>query len=149
MSFQQLFPLTDSIWICFAVLSLVLFVPILCKRIRFPQIAGLILTGTIIGPSILNILEITPEISFFSRIGLLFIMFFAGLGIDLEEMKRNKLWGILFGILTFATPWILCYLACIWLLKLPSNTSAILACLMGSHTLISYPIISRYGLARR
>ena len=149
MSFQQLFPLTDSIWICFAVLSLVLFVPILCKRIRFPQIAGLILTGTIIGPSILNILEITPEISFFSRIGLLFIMFFAGLGIDLEEMKRNKLWGILFGILTFAIPWILCYLACIWLLKLPSNTSAILACLMGSHTLISYPIISRYGLARR
>ena len=149
MSYQQLFPLTDSIWICFAVLTLVLFVPILCKRLRFPQIAGLIVTGVLIGPGILNILNITPEIQFFSRMGLLFIMFFAGLGIDLEEMKRNKIWGILFGLLTFALPWILCYLACVWLLKLPARTSAILACLMGSHTLISYPIISRYGLARR
>ena len=149
MSFQQLFPLTDSIWICFAVLTLVLFVPILCKRLRFPQIAGLIITGTLIGPGLLGILQITPEIQFFSRMGLLFIMFFAGLGIDLEEMKRNKFWGILFGILTFAIPWILCYLACVWLLDLTASTSAILACLMGSHTLISYPIISRYGLGRR
>ena len=149
MSFQQLFPLTDSIWICFAVLTLVLFVPILCKRLRFPQIAGLIITGTLIGPGLLNILNITPEIQFFSRMGLLFIMFFAGLGIDLEEMKRNRFWGILFGVLTFAIPWVLCYLACVWMLGLTASTSAILACLMGSHTLISYPIISRYGLGRR
>ena len=149
MSFQQLFPLTDSIWICFAVLTLVLFVPILCRRLRFPQIAGLIITGTLIGPGLLNILNITPEIQFFSRMGLLFIMFFAGLGIDLEEMKRNRFWGILFGVLTFAIPWILCYLACARMLGLTASTSAILACLMGSHTLISYPIISRYGLGRR
>ena len=141
--------MTDSIWICFVVLTLVLFVPILCKRLRFPQIAGLIITGTLIGPGLLNILNITPEIQFFSRMGLLFIMFFAGLGIDLEEMKRNKFWGILFGILTFAIPWVLCYLACVWMLGLTASTSAILACLMGSHTLISYPIISRYGLGRR
>ena len=149
MSFQQLFPVTDSIWICFVVLTLVLFVPMLCKRIRFPQIAGLIITGVLIGPGVLNILNITPQIQFFSRIGLLFIMFFAGLGIDLEEMKRNKVWGILFGLLTFAVPWMLCYLSCTMLLELPVRTSAILACLMGSHTLISYPIISRYGLSRR
>lgn len=149
MSYQQLFPMTDSIWICFVVLTLVLFVPILCKRLRFPQIAGLIVTGVLIGPGVLNMLQVTPEIQFFSRMGLLFIMFFAGLGIDLEEMKRNKVWGLLFGVLTFALPWALCYFSCIWLLKLPARTSAILACIMGSHTLISYPIISRYGLARR
>ena len=146
---RQIFPITDSIWICFAVLTFVLFVPILCKRLRFPQIAGLIVTGTLIGPGLLNILHITPEIQFFSRIGLLFIMFFAGLEIDLEEMKRNKVWGFLFGALTFALPWVLCYMACIYILKLTSPTSAILACIMGSHTLISYPIISRYGLGRR
>lgn len=149
MGFQQLFPLTDSIWICFVVLMLVLFVPILCKRLRFPQIAGLIVTGVLLGPGLCNILNITPEISFFSRIGLLFIMFFAGLEIDLEEMKRNKVWGIIFGALTFAVPWALCYISCVWLLALPARTSAILACIMGSHTLISYPIISRYGLGRR
>lgn len=149
MGFQQLFPLTDSIWICFAVLTLVLFVPVLCKRLRFPQIAGLIVTGVIIGPSLLHILELTPEIRFFSRIGLLFIMFFAGLEIDLEEMKRNKVWGIIFGTVTFAVPWILCFLACLYILKLSTRPAAILACIMGSHTLISYPIISRYGLGRR
>ncbi len=149
MSYQQLFPMTDSIWICFVILTLVLFVPILCKRIRFPQIAGLIVTGVLIGPGVMNILNVTPEIQFFSRMGLLFIMFFAGLGIDLEEMKRNKVWGILFGVLTFAVPWALCYFSCVWLLQLSARTSAILACIMGSHTLISYPIISRYGLARR
>ncbi|MBO4561309.1 MAG: cation:proton antiporter [Bacteroidaceae bacterium] len=149
MGFQQLFPVTDTIWICFVVLMLVLFVPILCKRLRFPQIAGLIVTGVLLGPGLLNILGITPELKFFSRIGLLFIMFFAGLEIDLEEMKRNKIWGIVFGVLTFAVPWVLCYIANISLLKLPAHTSAILACIMGSHTLISYPIISRYGLGRR
>ena len=133
MSYQQLFPLTDSIWICFVVLTLVLFVPILCKRLRFPQIAGLIVTGTLIGPGLLNILQITPEIRFFSRIGLLFIMFFAGLEIDLEEMKRNKVWGFLFGTLTFAMPWVLCYLVSVYLLNLSASTSAILACIMGSH----------------
>ena len=149
MSYQQLFPITDSIWISFVVLSLVLFIPSLCKRLRFPQIAGLIITGTLIGPGLLNILHITPEISFFSRMGLLFIMFFAGLDIDLEEMKRNRVWGITFGVITFALPWVLCYFSCIWLLKLNVHTAAILACIMGSHTLISYPIISRYGLGRR
>jgi len=149
MSFQQLFPVTDSIWICFVVLTLVLFVPMLCKRLRFPQIAGLIVTGTLIGPGILNILNITPEISFFSRIGLLFIMFFAGLDIDLEEMKRNKVWGTAFGVLTFALPWSLCYAAGIYLLHLTPSSAAILSCIMGSHTLISYPVISRYGLGRR
>jgi len=149
MGFQQLFPVTDRIWISFIVLTLVLFVPILCRRLRFPQIAGLIVTGTLLGPGLLDVLEITPELSFFSHIGLLFIMFFAGLEIDLEEMKRNKVWGIIFGVLTFAVPWGLCYIACIHLLKLTAYTSAILACIMGSHTLISYPIIGRYGLGRR
>lgn len=149
MGYQQLFPITDSIWICFVVLTLVLFVPILCKRLRFPQIAGLIVTGTLIGPGLLDILHITPQIQFFSRIGLLFIMFFAGLEIDLEEMKRNKVWGIIFGVLTFLMPWILCYLAGRYIVGLSVPSSAIMACIMGSHTLISYPIISRYGLGRR
>ena len=149
MSFQQLFPVTDSIWICFVVLTLVLFVPMLCKRLRFPQIAGLIVIGTIIGPGLLNILYITPEIRFFSRIGLLFIMFFAGLDIDLEEMKRNKLWGAIFGVTTFALPWTLCYIAGLYFLGLSARSAAVTACIMGSHTLISYPVISRYGLGRR
>lgn len=149
MGFQQFLPITNSIWICFAVLTLILFIPVVCKRIRFPQIAGLIITGLIAGPGLLNIIDSTPVIKFFSQTGLLFIMFYAGLGIDIEEMKRNKLWGILFGVLTFIVPWGLCYYAGRLILGLPLEAAVITACIMGSHTLISYPVISRYGLGSR
>lgn len=144
-----MFPIHDQLAICLTVLVLVLFIPVLCKRIRFPQIAGLIVTGVIIGPGLCGILERTEVLDFFSRTGLLFIMFFAGLEIDLEEMKRNRVWGAIFGILTFAVPWTLCYFTGTALLGLSHPCASILGCIMGSHTLVSYPIISRYGLGRR
>lgn len=149
MGFQQLFPLTDSIWVCFTVLVLVLFIPMLSKRIRVPQIAGLIITGLVVGPGLLGVIESTPAIDFFSRIGLLFIMFFAGLEISLEELKRNRLWGFISGLLTFAVPFAACYICCTALLGLSSMAAVTAGCIMGSHTLVSYPIISRYALSRR
>lgn len=148
-NFSTMFPIQDSISICLVVLVLVLFVPVLCKRIRFPQIAGLIVAGLIAGPGLCGILQQTDVLDFFSHIGLLFIMFFAGLEIDLEEMKRNRVWGAVFGILTFALPWTLCYLACTMILGLPHPFASVMGCIMGSHTLVSYPVISRYGLGRR
>lgn len=144
-----MFPIKDPIWICFSVLVLVLFIPMLCRRLRFPQIAGLIVAGVILGPGLLNVLERTEVLDFFSHIGLLFIMFFAGLQINLEEMKRNKVWGILFGFLTFALPWALCYMTGRLCLDMTVTSASIMGCIMGSHTLVSYPIISRYGLTRR
>ena len=51
-NFSTMFPIQDSISICLVVLVLVLFVPVLCKRIRFPQIAGLIVAGLIAGPGL-------------------------------------------------------------------------------------------------
>jgi Kef-type K+ transport system membrane component KefB len=84
MDFQQIFPVTDSIWKCFIVIALILFVPFISQRIRFPQIAGLILAGLLVGGSGLNIIDTDEVLSMCSKICLLFIMFFAGLDIDIE-----------------------------------------------------------------
>ena len=88
MNYQQIFPVNDPIWECFIVIALILFIPIITQKIKFPQIAALILTGVLIGTSGLNIISMDNMLYFCSKIGLLFIMFFAGLEIDIEEIGR-------------------------------------------------------------
>ena len=148
MDFQQLFPIIDPIWKCFIVITLILFVPFISQRLRFPQIAGLILAGLLIGSSCLNIIDTDDVLSMCSKIGLLFIMFFAGLDIDIEEMKKTGHWGFIFGIITFAIPFGACYYSCIHILGTDIPAALIIGCIMGSHTLISYTIVSRYGLTK-
>lgn len=149
MTFQQLFPLTDNIWMTVLVLMLILSVPALCRRLRFPQIAGLIIAGTVVGPGLLDIIETDAILGYAGRVGLLFIMFFAGIQTDLEEMKRNRSCGIAFGSLTFLIP----FAACLWtgqsVLSLDAGAAGVIGCIMGSHTLVSFPIVSRFGIDRR
>ena len=149
MFLDSVFPVTNGIWATFIVLSVVLLIPPLMERIRFPQIAGLIIAGIIIGPGGFGILEPTNVMSFFSQAGLLLIMFFAGLSIDIEEMKRTKSLGILFGIMTFLIPWAICFIIGLKILGFAAIPAAVISCVLGSHTLISYPIIGRHGLSRR
>lgn len=144
-----MFPMNNTLWIACTVMTIVLIVPIIANRLRFPAIAGLIVAGVLVGPGSLGLLQAGKEIDFFSNVGLLFIMFFAGLEIDLEEMKKNKLWGVTFGFLTFLAPFLLTYLSGYYMLGLGIAASGVMACILGSHTLVSYPIISRYGQGRR
>ncbi len=148
MDFQQLFPIADPIWKCFIVIALVLFIPFISQRIRFPQIAGLILAGLAVGTHGLNIIDSDDMLNMCSKIGLLFIMFFAGLDIDIEEMKKTGHWGFIFGLITFIIPFGGCYYSCIHILNMTVPASLIVGCIMGSHTLISYTIVSRYGLTK-
>ena len=147
MNWNDIFPITDTIWASFLVLSVIMLVPSLTSRIRFPQIAGLIITGVLIGENGLGLIENHGDIQFFSRIGLLFIMFFAGLETDIEEMRKNKFWGILFGFLTFAVPFVLCMTVCTLMFGFSREMSLVIGCIMGSHTLISFPVISHKGLS--
>ena len=146
---SAIFPLQNPIWVTFTILLSVLVVPILMQRIRCPQIAGLILTGMIIGSNGLDLIENSPsQLSFCGQLGMLFIMFFAGLEIDIEQVRKSKLHGILFGIFTFIVPGCLCYFACIHILDMDNTLSFVMSCILGSQTLIAYPIISRYGLSK-
>ena len=142
------FPITSPTLIFFVVLLVILFAPIIMGKLRIPHIIGMVLAGVLIGPHGLNILERDSSFELFGKVGLLYIMFLAGLEMDLESVKKNSRRFLFFGVLTCLVPLLITYFMAIWLLGYSSQASFLLGCVMASNTLIAYPIISRYGLQR-
>lgn len=141
-------PVTDPTWVFLLVLLIILFAPILLGKLRIPHIIGMILAGIIVGEHGLNILERDSSFELFGKVGLYFIMFLAGLEMDLEDFKKNRNKALVFGLLTFIIPMILGIWSSMSLLDFNTSTSVLLASMYASHTLIAYPIVSRYGLSR-
>lgn len=140
-------PLTDPVIIFSVVLFIILFAPILLNKIKVPHIIGLIIAGIVIGPYGCNLLARDSSIVLFGTVGLLYIMFLAGLEIDIEEFKKNTLRSILLGIYTFVIPISIGFVASYYFLGYGLLTSILLASTFASHTLVAYPIISKNGLA--
>ena len=145
---SQYFPITDPTLIFFVVLCIILFAPIIMGKLRIPHIIGMVLAGVVLGKYGLNILERDDSFELFGKVGLYYIMFLAGLEMDLESMKKRKGKIISFGLLTFAIPFILTYFASQKLLGYQPIAAALLSCIMAANTLIAYPIVGRYGLQR-
>lgn len=141
-------PITDPTWIFFLVLIIILFAPMILGRLHIPHIIGMILAGVIIGEYGFNILERDSSFELFGKVGLYYIMFLAGLEMDMEDFKKNRTKGLVFGWFTFIIPMILGVWSSMELLGYGFVTSVLLASMYASHTLIAYPIISRYGLSR-
>jgi Kef-type K+ transport system membrane component KefB len=141
-------PLQNPVLIFSLLLFIILIAPILVKRIKIPGIIGLIISGVIVGPHGLNLLAKTDAIQLFSTIGILYIMFIAGLEMDLAEFSKKRYKSILFGFFTFSIPIILGFPVCFYLLKYNFNASVLTASMFATHTLIAYPIVSRLGLAK-
>jgi len=141
-------PLKNPVIIFSLVLFIILFAPILLKKIKVPHIIGLILAGAIVGPYALNLLRRDSSIVLFGTVGLLYIMFLAGLEIDLTEFKKNKLKILVFGFTTFLLPLVFGTLAGYYILGYGWLSSILLASMFSTHTLVSYPIASKYGVAR-
>ena len=141
-------PLTNPVIIFSLVLFIILFAPILFNKIKVPHIIGLILAGVIVGPYGLNLLKRDSSIVLFGTVGLLYIMFLAGLEIDLTEFKKNRNKIIVFGLCTFILPLVFGSLASYYILGYSFLSSVLLASMFSTHTLISYPIASRYGVSR-
>lgn len=139
-------PLRNPVIIFSLVLFIILFAPILFNKIKVPHIIGLILAGVIVGPYGLNLLRRDSSIVLFGTVGLLYIMFLAGLEIDLTEFKKNRNKILIFGLVTFALPLLVGTLASHYVLGYSFMSSILLASMFSSHTLISYPIASRYGV---
>lgn len=140
-------PLTDPIEIFLIVLMIILCAPIL-NKISIPHIIGLILAGMILGPYGFNVLDYDKSFELFGKVGILYIMFQAGLEIDLVTFKQNKTSGILFGIYTFLIPMIIGTLGNKYILNLNWTESILIASMYASHTLIAYPIVSRMGIIK-
>ena len=145
---SQYFPITDPTLIFFVVLLIILFAPIVMGRLRIPHIIGMVLAGVLIGKYGLDILERDSSFEIFGKVGLYYIMFLAGLEMDMEGLKKNKKRVLAFGLLTFTVPLIMTWVMGISMLGYAGLTALTLGCLMASNTLIAYPIVGRYGLQR-
>jgi len=141
-------PFQDSVLVFSVILFIILLAPVLLRRLRIPGIIGLIISGIIIGPHGFFLIEKNAAVDLFSTIGLLYIMFIAGLELDLGEFKRYRHKSLGFGLLTFLFPIALGFPVCYYLLGFGFNTSLLTASMFATHTLIAYPIVSRLGIAK-
>src|SRR5688572_26707314 len=145
---QFTLPLTNPVIIFSLVLFIILFAPILLNKIKVPHIIGLILAGVIIGPYGFNLLLRDSSIVLFGTVGLLYIMFTAGLEIDLEEFRKSRLASFVFGLFTFLVPMTLGTLTMYYVMRFEVLSALLLGSMFASHTLLAYPIASKYGIAR-
>ena len=142
------FPWSNPVLIFASILFIILFAPLLPNRLKIPQLIGLILAGALIGPNGVNLLERDSAVVLFGTVGLLYIMFLAGLEIDMGDFKKNSGKSLIFGMYTFLIPMTLGTLSSYYILGFSWMTSILLASMYASHTLIAYPIISKMGVIK-
>lgn len=141
-------PLKNPVLIFSLILFIILLSPILLKRLNIPGIIGLIISGVLIGPFGLGILEKNSAIELFSTIGLLYIMFIAGLELDMNDFKVNRNKSLLFGLFTFVIPILVGFPIVYYVLGYDFNASFLTASMFATHTLVAYPIVSKFGVAK-
>ena len=141
-------PITDPTWIFFLVLLIILFAPLIMGKLRIPHIVGMIVAGMLIGKHGLNLLEFDDSFELFGKVGMYYIVFLAGLELDMDDFKKNQLKGITFGLLSFSIPMVIGTFTSLTILHYGVASSLLLGSIYASNTLIAYPIISRYGLSR-
>ncbi len=140
------FPITDPTLIFLVVLCIILLAPIIMGKLRIPHIVGMVLAGVIVGSHGLNVLERDDSFELFGKVGMYYIMFLAGLEMDMESMKKSKGRFLTFGLMTALVPFIMTYFMAIWLMGYSQVAALLLGCIMASNTLVAYPIVGRYGL---
>ncbi|WP_343664546.1 cation:proton antiporter [Chryseobacterium mucoviscidosis] len=141
-------PIEDPVLKFLLVLIIILAAPLLLNKIKVPHLLGLIIAGAVIGPNGFNVLARDSSIVVTGTTGLLYIMFLAGLEIDMGDFKKNKWKSLTFGIYTFTVPFVLGYFGAYYILHFSVLTSVLFASLFSSHTLIAYPLISKLGIAK-
>lgn len=146
--FDMSLPFKDAVFVFAILLFIILVMPILLKKIRIPGIVGLILAGVAIGPKGFYLIELDVAIKLLSTIGLLYIMFLAGLEIDFRDFQRNRNKSIVFGFLTFSIPLSIGTITTLYVLNFSFTSALLLASMYATHTLISYPIVSRLGVTK-
>jgi Kef-type K+ transport system membrane component KefB/nucleotide-binding universal stress UspA family protein len=129
-------------------LGLSALVPPLARRVGLPDLVGLLAAGVLLGPHALGWLsEESESLRLLSDVGVVYLLFIAGLEIDLAEFARIRQRSLRFGLLTFSLP-----MAAGLLLGLGFGysllSSVLLGSILASHTPLGYPIVRSYGEAR-
>lgn len=141
-------PITDPTWIFFIVLCIILFAPIIFGRLNIPHIIGMILAGVLIGEHGFHLLDRDSSFALFGNVGLYYIMFLAGLEMNMENFKSIRVKALIFGLVGFVVPMTLGYYANAYVLGYSLAPALLMAAMYASHTLVSYPIVARYGVTR-
>ena len=142
-------PITEPVIIVALILLILLIGPVFFERIRIPSIVGLLLSGAIIGQHGFNLVPSDLEFSLLGTIGILYLMFLAGLEIDLIDFIENKSKSIFIGLASFAVPLVLGYFVCFTFLGFSVHASWLIGAMLSSHTLISYPLLGRLGIVNK
>ncbi|MDY7014880.1 MAG: cation:proton antiporter, partial [Cyanobacteriota bacterium] len=141
--------LPDTPLVSFTILILVaLFIPPIFEKLRLPGLVGLLVAGVLLGPHGLRFLN--PEddtISLLSDAGKIYLMFVAGLEIDLNDFRKKKNRALAFGLATFALPLTAGFLVG-RAFGFDWNASVLIGSLLASHTLLGYPIVNRLGVVK-
>lgn len=146
---SQYFPITSPTMIFFVVLCIILFAPIIMSKLRIPHIVGMVLAGVAVGPHGLNILAKDSSFELFGHVGLYYIMFLAGLEMNMSNFRKNRVRTFTHGIMAFVIPMAMGFVINRSILEYSVMTSILLASMYASHTIITYPIVMRYGLTRQ
>lgn len=142
-------PIEDPVLKFLIELIIILCIPLLLNKIKVPHLLGLIIAGAVIGPNGFNVLARDSSIVVTGTTGLLYIMFLAGLEIDMGDFKKNKWKSITFSLYTFIIPFVLGLIGGYYVLHFSLLTSVLFASLFSSHTLIVYPMVSKLGIAKK
>lgn len=141
-------PFSDPVLIFATMMLIILITPVVFSRFKIPSIIGFILAGVIVGPSVSGIMERDATIVLLGTVGLLYLMFMAGLEIDVKRFLKYKNHSIVFGSWTFFIPQVTGALLAVYLLGFTWPAAILLASMFASHTLVSYPIASKLGITK-
>ena len=141
------FPITDPTWIFLLVLVMILFAPIVLEKLRVPHIIGMIMAGLLVGEHGFNILARDSSFELFGKVGLYYIMFLAGLEMNMNDFKENKYKAMTLGLLCFFIPITIGFITNLSILHYSVATAVLLASMYASNTQVSYPIAIKYGIS--
>lgn len=140
-------PINDPVAVFLLILAIMLVAPLLFERLNLPGIVGLILAGVIVGPEGLGLLERDENIVLLGTVGLLFLMFMAGLETSLDDFKDNGDKAVVFGLATFIAPMIVGTIA-MMLVGYGFLAAVLVASCFASHTLLALPVLNKLGIMR-
>ncbi|WP_255192534.1 cation:proton antiporter [Natronobeatus ordinarius] len=141
------FPVDDPVLIFGLAMLVFLTAPLVLQRYRLPGIVGIIVVGAVIGPNALGILERDDTIVLLGEVGIVYLMFVAGLEINLARFVESRARSVTFGLLSFVVPQVVGTVVGYAVLDLSLPAAALFASIFASHTLLAYPVVSRLGIA--
>lgn len=140
--------ITAPVPIFLTVMAIILLTPLVLSRLRIPHVIGLIVAGVVVGPHGFNLLARDMSFEVFGQVGILYLMFLAGIEIDMYHLRKNLRKGLTFGLFTFVIPLILGALVAMAALRMHFLEATLLASMFAAHTLIAYPIVTRFGVTK-